>query len=148
MTTALAKQLAARMKAKNMNVTVLEREAGLNTHAALNILRGKSKEPSAKILHAIANVLGCTIPELLDDKEIFQPSEATNVDLLNAPYDNPELLQEVITVVNDKIKNEKLKLTRQQVLTCVEEIYIHSLQRNRKTIDSEFTAWFFGLMRN
>lgn len=147
MTTALAKQLSARMKAKNINVTALEREAGLNTHAALNILRGKSKEPSAKILYAIANVLGCTIPDLLDNKEIFQPTETTNADLFNAPYDNPHLLQEVITVVNDKVKNEKVQLTRQQAITCVEEIYLNSLQRNLETIDPEFTEWFFGLLK-
>lgn len=64
MNTSVAKQISVRMKAKNLSILMLEREAGLKNHAVRNILRGKSKRPSADILQAIADVLGCTVKEL------------------------------------------------------------------------------------
>ncbi len=148
MTTALAKQLSTRMKAKNLSASMLEREAGLKAHAVLNILRGKSKRPSAHILQAIADTLGCTIPDLLGHQEIFQVDESTQSknELLNSPYDNPNLLQDVLQTVNEKIKKENLHLTVQQTLTCIEEIYLHSLQKKQQTIDPLFADWFLNLL--
>lgn len=144
MTTALAKQLAARMRAKNLTVSQLERKAGINSHGALNILRGSSKRPSAEVLNAIANVLGCSISDLLSDHGLFQvtDSEKTRAELLESPYESSDLYQEVLSAVNAKIKHEKRSLTLQQTLTCVEEVYFHALQRNEKTFDPTFLDWF------
>ena len=148
MTTALANQLSTRMKARKYSSYTLEKEAGLTNHSVLNILRGRTKRPSAEVLHAIANTLGCTVSDLLENKEIFEvdDSSKSKTDLLDGPYENADLLQEAFEVVNAKIKQAKLQLTLQQVLTCIEEVYLYSLQKKLDKVDEPFTEWFLEML--
>lgn len=148
MSTPLAKQISARLTAKNLSVHMLEREAGLKAHAVQNILRGKSKKPSAELLQAVADVLGCTIKELLGNHDIFQEEELTKTkkEILEGSYDQPELLEEIIKMVNKKIQASKEQLTTQQVLTCVQEVYLNSLQKDPPYINKEFIDWYIDLM--
>ena len=149
MSTPVARQISARMKAKNLSIGTLEKEAGLNIHAVRNILRGKSKKPSAESLQAIADVFGCTVRDLLvEDQEIFQGNESIEAteDLLNSFYKYPELLAETLKMVNEKIKKGKQELTIQQVLSSIQEIYLHSLQKNPQEVDENFADWFIDLM--
>jgi transcriptional regulator with XRE-family HTH domain len=145
--TALARQISTRMKAKNLSTTLLERDAGLKTNAVQNILRGKSKKPSAEILQAVADILGCTVKELLtqdffQEEEVTQPKNA----LLNNPYEDNSLFLEVTKLVHDKVVQKKQKFTVQQVLTCTEEIYLHSLQKDSPHVDEDFADWFIDLI--
>jgi len=148
MSTPLAKQIEARLKAKNLSVQTLEREAGLKAHAVQNILRGKSKKPSAELLQSIAEVLGCTIKELLGSPDIFQEEgqARTKKEVLEASYAHPELLEKMIKMVNKKAQERKSSLTNQQILTCIQEVYLHSLQKEPPQIDQEFVDWFIELM--
>ena len=149
MSTPVARQISARMKAKNLSIGTLEKEAGLNIHAVRNILRGKSKKPSAESLQAIADVFGCTVRDLLvEDQEIFQGNDSAelNEDLLSSTYKYPELLAETIKIVNDKIKERKQELTVQQLLSSIQEIYLHSLQKDPKKVDENFAEWFIDLI--
>jgi hypothetical protein len=52
MTETPAKHLTLRMKAQNIFAPVLEKMAGVDTHAVLKIIRVKSKRPSAQNLRA------------------------------------------------------------------------------------------------
>jgi transcriptional regulator with XRE-family HTH domain len=148
MSSQLAKQISARMKAKSLSVTMLEREAGLKTHAVQNILRGKSKKPSAELLQAVADVLGCTVKELLETQDIFEEDEASlpKNELLENPYEYPALLQETVKLVNDKLRSNTSSISTQQALTCIEEIYLHSLQKDPSKVDQDFADWFIELM--
>ncbi len=150
MSTQLARQISARMKAKNLSVSTLEREAGLKTHAVQNILRGKSRKPSAELLQAVADVLGCTIKELLESQEIFEEDEETKSknEILNAPYEHPTLFLETVKLVNAKLKEKKAKISTQQAITCIEEIFFHSLQKDPSHVDQEFADWFIDLVED
>jgi transcriptional regulator with XRE-family HTH domain len=148
MSTSVARQINARMKAKNLSIGILEKEAGLKIHAVRNILRGKSKRPSGQALQAIADVFGCTVRDLLtEDQEIFEGSDSvdSNEALLNSSYKYPMLLAETIKVVNDKIEEKNQELTIQQVLTSIQEIYLHSLQKDPEKVDQNFADWFIDL---
>lgn len=148
MSTQLAKQISARMKAKNLSVSTLEREAGLKTHAVQNIIRGKSRKPSAELLQAVADVLGCTIKELLESQDIFDEDDAAKSknEVLDAPYENPALFLETVKIVNAKLENKKNKISTQQAITCIEEIFFHSLQKDASYVDQEFADWFIDLV--
>lgn len=148
MITPLARQILARLKAKNISVHTLEREAGVKPHAVVNIIRGASKKPSAELLQAVADVLGCTIRELLENKDIFKNEESakTKTEILESSYEMPELLKNTLNIINDKLKGKEKNILIQQVLNCVEEIYIHSLQRTPPEIDKNFVDWYIGLM--
>lgn len=148
MSTSLAKQISVRMKAKNLTILTLEREAGLKTHAVRNILRGKSKRPSADILQAVSDVLGCTVKDLLQNKELFQEEDVleTKNDLLNEPYAYPHLYAETVRFVNEKLKGRDEVVTSKQAFTCFEEIYFHSAQKNPSKVDEEFGEWWIDLV--
>src|SRR5476651_370756 len=102
MSTQIAKQISTRMRAKNLTLSTLEREAGLTTHFVQSILRGKSKKPSAESLQAIADVLGCTVKDLLDKNELPHEENLSKPkkDLLQMKYDHPELLVETLKFAN------------------------------------------------
>jgi len=145
MTTPIANQLAARMKAKNFTNATLEKEAGLQRHAVQNILRGKSKRPNVESVQAIADVLGCTVKDLLKKNEMFQDQEPESI-VLSTPYNHPELLLETVQWVNTMIMKNKTKLSTKQAVTCVEEIYFYSLQKNPTKVDEDYAHWFMDLV--
>ena len=97
MSTHLANQISIRMRAKNLSVASLEREAGLTNHSVLNILRGKSKRPSAEVLLAVADVLGCTINDLMVKVDIFENTgySGDKQQILNGPYKPSNLMERV-----------------------------------------------------
>lgn len=146
MSTALARQISTRMKAKNISILTLEREAGLKTHAVRNILRGHSKRPSAETLQAIADMLGCTVKGLLEKQGLFanDENEGSKNELLSSVYKHPNLLLDVAKLVNTKASQKSL--TVQQVFTSIEEIYLHSLHKDPRQADENFAEWFIDLI--
>lgn len=146
MNTALVRQLSTRMKAKNLSISTLEKEAGLKTHAVRNILRGRSKRPSAESLQAIADILACTVKDLLENQEIFakDENEDSKNELLNSSYKQTNLLLDVTKLVSAKAA--KKRLTVQQILISIEEIYPHSPHKDPKYVDENFAEWFMDLM--
>lgn len=150
MSTQIAKQISTRMKAKNLSLAALEKEAGLKPAVVQNIIRGKSKKPSAEILQAVSEVLGCTVKDLLNKEEIFQENETLESDkeILNNKCDHPALLLKTVKWLNDQMAHQESNLTVKQVLTCIEEIYLHSLQTNPTKVDQGFGEWFIDLISN
>ncbi len=148
MRTAIAKQISVRMKAKNFSILTLEREAGLKTHSVRNILRGKSKRPSADILQAVADVLGCTVKDLLQNQEIFQEEEFSESkdEQLNETYAYPTLYLDTVQFVNNVLHQKGRNVTVKQALTCFEEIYFHSAQKDPTKVDKEFSEWWIDLV--
>ncbi len=143
-------QIEVRMKAKNMSIVELESLAGLKTHAVRNILRGKSKSPSAVNLQAIADALGCSVKDLLTTPEALEDSLPLSLEeVLQAKYskfDKHGLFPEIVKVVDKLIEKQNKDLTVEQFLTSVKEIYLHSLQKDPSKVDMDFTEWFLGLM--
>jgi len=143
-------QIDIRMKARHMSIVELESKAGLKTHAVRNILRGKSKSPSAVNLQAIADALGCTVKDLLTTPEVLEDSLPMSLEeVLQAKYskyDKLGLFPEVIKAVDGIIQKKNKGLTIEQFLTCVKEVYLHSLQKDPTKVDQNFAEWFMGLM--
>lgn len=147
MSTQIAKQISTRMRAKNLSLTTLEKEAGLRPHAVQNILRGKSKKPSAEIVQAVADVLGCHVKDLLHPQDSYVEEDLSSAkqELLSQPYDYPELFVETVKFANAALKDKENKLTVEQFMKCVEEIYIQSLQKDPSKVDEEFGGWWIDL---
>lgn len=148
MATPIAKQIITRMKAKDLSLSGLGKAAGVKLHTIQNILRGTSKKPNAETLQAIADALDCSIKDLLNKEGIFREEETPELseELLNAPHEHPALLFETVQWVNEKIKQEKKEIPIKQVFVCIEEIYLHSLQKDPAKVDQIFAEWFFDLV--
>lgn len=143
-------QIEVRMKAKNISVVELENKAGLKTHAVRNILRGKSKSPSAVNLQAIADALGCSVKDLLTTPEVLEESLPHSLEeVLHSQYtdsDKQGLLPQVVKTVDNLMHHQHKNLTVEQFLTSVKEIYLHSLQKDPRKVDKDFAEWFLGLV--
>ena len=147
MSTHLANQISSRIRAKNLSVAALEKKAGVANHAVRNILRGKSKRPSAEVLLAVADVLGCSINDLMVKEEIFDNTgySGDKQGILNSDYSPSDLMEQVVKVVNGKVFQKRKKLSLRQFLDCVEEVYIHALQKDGG-VDGGYADWFIDLL--
>ncbi len=145
MSTQIAKLISTRMRAKNLSVSTLEKEAGLKPHAVQNILRGKSKRPSADILQAVADVLGCTVKDLMHRQETYEEASQSKKELLSHKYKHPELFLEIVKFANNALEEKDNELTIEQFINCIEEIYLQSLQKDPSKIDEEFAEWWIDL---
>lgn len=66
MNTVLQKNIKQQLKKQNLSIAELERRIGLR-HAVVNILHGRSKNPSIHLAHAIAKELGFSVESMLTE---------------------------------------------------------------------------------
>lgn len=81
-----------------------------------------------------------------DRKELQGNCSQSIKDLRNRVYEDSKLLVEIVNLVNNKIAEKSKKPTIHQVLANIEEIYLHSLQKDSGTVDLAFADWFIGLV--
>ena len=117
-------------------VASFERKVGVDRAAIYNILRGSSKNPGIVTVIKIADVLDCSLDELLDRKN-FRPSNANK----NYAYNNT-LFHECCDFItkyflNNQTNNAKLS----DVQKYLEEIYSYSIENNIESVDSRFANW-------
>ena len=146
----IAQNIDARMKADGLNIMFLEAKAGLKPHAVRNIVTGKSKNPSAVNLHAIADALGCSVKDLLETpKALHQEDSPPSVEeILQDPHVSSLLMGECVQVVEALLQKNKKTITTAQYLTYVREVYLHSLQKSPASVNTAFAEWFIDLMKS
>ena len=144
----IKKHIVAKLKEKNMSIAALEREAGLKTNVARNILVNLSKKPSGETLHAIAKVLNCSIDDLLNDRALRNPINHTsliNCDLsVDLAINSNELLQNTFNKVMELQNLYQTNYSFMKINNIVREIYLFSLQFNMRDPDERFTKWIFS----
>lgn len=131
------------MDVLQLSVAELERKAGLRTNAVRNILHGYSKKPSAETLQAIADILGCTIKDLLGEQGHTELQKRSSIEKeeYNSPIEHPELFSSVVDLFLQICNRYEFSPTLKQAYFMVCEIYLFSLQRNMKTPDETFAEW-------
>lgn len=142
----LKAQVLNRMKEKNLGPIELEKRAGLTRGAATNIIHGRSKNPTLETISSIANVLNCTIDELLEDPE------KTVIKTVKKQDHQYETLIDLFYQVLDHtvlcIKNVKQDLSLDQFLDALREGYVYSLLKNNKQVDKKFIEWIIDKNAN
>ncbi len=151
MNAATAGKIGQKIKEKisevGISVHALEKKAGLKQSAVQNILYGKSQKPSLHIMQSIAQVLNCSVLELLGEETEMTPSPGRSA-LKAAPPGgnneiwNPDLYIDVISTINTLSKKMSLSLSKEKMLNCTEEVYAYSLKNNKNKPDQHFADWF------
>ena len=159
--TSLQKNIKARLEKHNISIAELERRAGFR-YAVINILHGRSKNPSIKVAQAIAKELGCTVEELL--AEAVQPPPADSVQQAKQPDPlisnaniqmnggvnklisqqlpwQPELAGAALAAVNQYLFDNTVQPPISAVFACVEEIYRYAILAECNKIDPIFVNW-------
>ena len=139
----LQKQIQRKLDEKNLTVNALEKMAGLKRSAARNILDGYSKKPSAETLKSIADVLGCSVEDLMvpeDAKLTSMPVQSNVASKITHPW-NEKLYIDSIKAISKKLADKKLDLKFEQVIQLAGEVYKYSLAKKNEKIDQDFINW-------
>ena len=143
MSAILQKQIQRKLDEKNLTVNALEKMAGLKRSAARNILDGYSKKPSAETLKAIADVLGCSVEDLMvpEDARLASMPAQSNVASKITHSWNEKLYVDSIKAISKKLADKKLDLKFEQVTQLAGEVYKYSLAKKTEKIDQDFINW-------
>lgn len=144
----LVEHLKNKMAEKGVSVHALEKQAGLKSSAIHNILYGRSKNPSIRVIKAIADALECDIAELIEDRSTttnnnsarIEPKSTTKEDV---PWDSA-LYLDSFEEINSLINKNKLSLTKEKILNIVEEVYTYSQNSGKNKVDSYFAEWIIN----
>lgn len=150
---ALQNNIKHKLKKQNMSIAELERRAGI-PHAVINIMHGRSKNPTVRVAQSIAKELNCSIEELFSEgisdfnlckTELESNTENSDLSIENLKENNtwdPVLLEKSTIAVSNCIKKHNFKdCNIKKVLSCVEDIFTYSISSDSKTIDFRFVDW-------
>lgn len=131
MSKAIQENIKRQLQAKNMTAAELERRTGI-PHAVVNILHGRSKNPSIKTAQAIAKELGCSVEELLSDETTPRKNESAW---------NPGLYSAVFNAVYKEMLSLNLRPTPEQVGDWLTEVYKYTMGSKEQEVDLRFVQW-------
>lgn len=134
MSNAIQQNIKKQLAQKNMTAAELERRTGI-PHAVVNIIHGRSKNPSLRTAQAIAQELGCTVEELFAE----QPAQQSQA-LGNGGFDI-NLYKKACNAVCTEIQKSNLQPRPEQVAACLTETYNYAFGSQTQTIDQRFVAW-------
>lgn len=144
MKNSLQEEILNRMKEKNLSIAVLERKAGLHIHSVRNIVKGRSKNPSARSLQAIAEVLECTILDLMNipysgGTNIVKSNAAKSVDSSTPVH--LELMEDCFKAMMKVIQDKKIPLSTYDFLDYIMKIYSYSTKEEPHKVELKFVKW-------
>ena len=140
--TILQANIKKQLNEKNMTAAELERRTGI-PHAVINILHGRSKNPSIRTAQAIAKELGCSVEDLINESQNVQQ---------NIPTGNwqPEIYKQAFTAVYACILEQNIQPEITQLSACINEVYLYTLGGQVTTVDNRFVQWLvnktFGVL--
>ncbi len=132
MTTTMQANLKKQLSDKNMTAAELERRTGI-PHAVVNILHGRSKNPSIRTAQAIAKELGCSIGDLINEPHSCQ-----------VPYNSawrPVLYKQAFEAVYAYVTLKNLQPEAAQISACIDEVYTYTLGGQAEKPDMRFVEW-------
>ena len=142
MQSGLQKRIKNYLDATGLSVSSLEKKAGLKTNVARNILTGQSKKPGAVTLQAIADVIGCSVQDLLGVRKKFHQVEPTIRFDESPVVDNVDLLKEAFQCILNVAAENKYDLTVQQICLILEEVYSYTSKKTPPKIERHFVEWY------
>lgn len=132
------------MDSKNLSIYALEKKAGLNRSAVRNILQGLSKKPSAEVLMSIAEVLECSVDDLmgsLEENNTLHNKIKTTTRTKNQHPWNENLYIDAVKIVSQHIKDKEQNHKSEKLINLINEVYKYSLEKKSSGIDKDFTKW-------
>lgn len=130
--------LKNQLEKQSLTVAELERRTGLR-HAVINILRGRSKNPSIKVAHAIAKELGCSIEDLITD--FSSPRNTKPKADLNLVEWNNDLSKAIYNSLSHSILQKKAKLNINEFSDLFKEVYSYCSGSPDQSVDNRFIEW-------
>lgn len=115
---------------QNMSAAELERRTGI-PHAVVNILHGRSKNPSLRTAQAIAKELGCTVEDLLSE----------NDECIDTGDWNPRIYKKSFEAIFNAVLKAKVQPEPKVLSDCINEVYNYTIGSPTKVVDQRFVDW-------
>lgn len=158
MSSTIQKNIKNLLAKKRLSIAELERRIGLRS-AVVNILHGRSKNPSIRVTQAIANELGCTVEELMTEENIHLQSSTMQTNLNNLDLKktqqqtqiftwDSQLAMKVMQDLSNYLQEQKLELPIGKIFQCIEEIYKYSYNAPNRQVDKTFIKWIVDRLFN
>ncbi len=141
--TAISRHIKEKMIEKGLSAHALEKQAGLKLSAVQNIMYGRSKNPSINILASIAQALGCTVSDLLEEGHLSTQRAGSNVGpsfSQTTPW-NADLYINTLHVINISANAKNLSLSQEQLFKYADETYAYSIKNKKNKPDKNFAEW-------
>lgn len=145
----IADHLKEKMNEKGLSVHALEKQANLKRGAIQNIIYGRSRNPGIEILRTVAQVLNCSVSELIgEDNTVAKSSSVTP--LPAQPLDSPpvswnsELYLKCYKKVEELLEKKNHPLPTHQLLKYVEEVYLYSISQQKNVPEEHFVNWLIN----
>ena len=136
MITVLKQKILNYAHQQRYSIMSLERKAGLKSNAIHHILNGKSKNPSLYTLSKIADVMGCSLDEIVGRKVLTSVTP-------NPSFMDSHLFHQIYDYVTKFITTNALEdLLVNEATHCIEEIYKYCF--SIKNFDENFAQWFLA----
>lgn len=132
-------RINAYIQENNISIAELEKMAGLKIDAIRNILYGRSTNPSATTLQAIAKTLGCSIDFLLGEVIDSGKSQKNKGSIKDF-----KLFSESVSIILDNLKAKEYEPTFDELVSLIKEVYYFSLERKPQGIDQNFVNWIIS----
>ncbi len=143
----LRSNIKEQLSRKDMSVRELEKRSGLKYSVVQNILHGRSKNPTIKVVQLIAKELGCSIEALIS------ASDKNGLDFSNNPLEvkpsnkgspwNKPLFMDTVFTVEKLLEVQGVVFSKEDLMICAEEIYQYSIGISDKA-DMKFAQWIIG----
>ena len=136
----LKQKIIGHLKKYNLAISEFERNAGLSNSIVHKLLDSKAKSPTIETILKIADALDCSLDELFDrnkylKKYLLKSSNGTE-------YADVLFRSVCFHILYFIQVNNLKKLSLEQVVLSVEEIYKHCLEAGFNIVDIEFADKF------
>ena len=101
-------------------------------------------KPSAYTLKKIAIALNCEIDDLILEERTLNKNDnykGRERQKSSFKFEEPELFQQVVETLMNRLKTRSLDLTIDQVLKIIRESYAFSVKSEKKIVDHRFIDW-------
>jgi len=141
----LKRNIVRKAQEKHLKIGSLERMANMGNGALRQVFYGNSKNPGLLFVKKIADILDCSIDELVADGT--KDAEISTKSLVNIrKQDLPihsSLLTEICRISSKYIIDNSYKATLDEFFDLVKDVYIFSINKGYSKANSELIAWTF-----
>jgi transcriptional regulator with XRE-family HTH domain len=124
-------------------ISQLSSKLGISKEALRLIINGETKNPSVYTMAKIAEVLDCSIEELIGKSPKL--TSLPTLHSVNAHY-NKKLFMDVcnyvVNFIAEKLKPDDSNIKLGIIIDAIDAIYDYSYKTNPKVLDIQFANWY------
>lgn len=145
--TNIINHLKEKINERGLSIHALEKQARLKRGALQNIIYGRSRNPGIEILQPVAQVLKCSVSELIgEDTSVLSSSNKSQsgspqADLV--PW-NPKLYRACFKVIEELLQKRGCSLPAHQILNYADEVYLYSIGQQKNLPEEYFAKWLIN----